>query len=715
MASRFILPYADIGEGIKPASGAKLYFYDTGTSTPKDTYSDSAATTPNTNPVVANSSGVFGDIWIEGAYRVVLRDSRDIQIWEADPVESVDTSDLTSTNGTERSLVGWVDVQEQIFDTVADMVADTALSVGDIVSTAGYSAVGDGGANRYEVVAAGTGTADGGTYINLATHQAKGLFPDGEHLVEQWGVDGTASAADFAAWESAINYAKSTKTELVCTSGKTYLFDPTTNTGPNNGLTAAMKDNEGLFIDGRNCEWKFKDGGVTDQFQHMLLVVMRTLFGSTNQTADYFELKNVTLNGNQANNTPPSPSAWEQSSAVKVQVLRNEGNELKHVRFSNIRQVDPVADTILIGPSEAVSSGEAGILNATVDGFHAGARNSTRSTVICGSGVSRVNLSNFTVEEIAGSEKNSIETEFTSIGTQTCVMNMTNIHIDDIELGGLAGSEDQIQVNMTNVTTDRTGFFLPVRCNVKASNCDLTVGIVNNWRMPRFEASNCTFRHLVFDDGGTNDVRTIANLSETSTTDWQFDNCKFLVEGTPAVGANNYAFDTGNLTADPANYKFKFNNCYFDPAFGGTFDAYAGGTVISSNCVMAGTNQAVICGSFSTFQGGYESINDDWTGVTGTTFEAAASVAPTGDMRFTGGKWSTLNYATSSSQWPALLSLGGRKIQATAAPTGGGIIGDQVNLDAASYASAASADPVEWKCVDSSPTAATWVATVQKP
>ena len=48
MASRFILPYADVGQGVKPASGAKLYFYDTGTTTLKDTYSDNTLLTPNT-------------------------------------------------------------------------------------------------------------------------------------------------------------------------------------------------------------------------------------------------------------------------------------------------------------------------------------------------------------------------------------------------------------------------------------------------------------------------------------------------------------------------------------------------------------------------------------------------------------------------------------------------------------------------------------------
>ncbi len=534
--------------------------------------------------------------------------------------------------------------------------------------------------------------------------------------VEDFGVDGTASSDDFDAWQTAINYAKANDVELVCQSNKTYLFSPADNAGTTgNGLNCLLGDGESLFIDGQNAEWKFKDGGVDDTFLHMLLVVMRTLFGTTNATAEQVCIKNLRVNGNQTNNTPPSASAWEQSSALKVQVLANDGNHLKHVKFLNITQIDPLADTILIGPSEAVSSGEAGILNATVDGFHAGARNGTRSTVICGSGVSRVNLSNFTVEEISGSEKNSIETEYTSIGTQKCVVNMTNIHIDDIELGGISGSEDQIQVNLVNVNTDETGFFLPVRCNVKATNCNLTVGVINNWRMPRFEASNCTFTHVVYDDGGTDEPYSILNLTETATTDWQFSNCKFLISGTPAGGATNYAFDSGNIAGDPNDFQFKFTGCTFDPAFPGTIDSYAGGTAITSNCKMAGANRAVNCGSFSTFQGGYRSINDDWTAVSGSMFEAASALVPTGVMQFEGGRWDTFDYTTFSSTWPAFLSLSTRKMQVAAAPTGGGVIGDSVMFDAASYTAASSTDDVEWKCVQSHPTAATWVATLQKP
>jgi len=54
--------------------------------------------------------------------------------------------------------------------------------VGDIYSTDGDYTVGDGGDNRYEVIAAGTGTADGGSLIDLPTKQAKALFPSSDAI-----------------------------------------------------------------------------------------------------------------------------------------------------------------------------------------------------------------------------------------------------------------------------------------------------------------------------------------------------------------------------------------------------------------------------------------------------------------------------------------------------------------------------------------------------
>ena len=94
--SRFVLPFPDVGGGIKPSSGAKLFFYATGTSTPASTFSDLAGSTANTNPVIADANGLFSDIFLSGTFKVILKDANDVQIWEADPVTNIDEVPSTS-------------------------------------------------------------------------------------------------------------------------------------------------------------------------------------------------------------------------------------------------------------------------------------------------------------------------------------------------------------------------------------------------------------------------------------------------------------------------------------------------------------------------------------------------------------------------------------------------------------------------------------------
>lgn len=100
MAVRFVNPRAQWINGnsvVQP--GAKLYFYTTGTSTPKNTYSDNDLLVANANPVVADADGLFGDIFLSpGQYKVILKTSADVTLWTADPVgDSQANVDVTGT------------------------------------------------------------------------------------------------------------------------------------------------------------------------------------------------------------------------------------------------------------------------------------------------------------------------------------------------------------------------------------------------------------------------------------------------------------------------------------------------------------------------------------------------------------------------------------------------------------------------------------------
>lgn len=92
--NRFNFPFSQVFQATTGDVGAgwKLYFYASGSSsTLQDTYSDTALTTPNANPVVADASGRFGAIFLSPLnYNVVLKDANDATIASADPVSSTD-------------------------------------------------------------------------------------------------------------------------------------------------------------------------------------------------------------------------------------------------------------------------------------------------------------------------------------------------------------------------------------------------------------------------------------------------------------------------------------------------------------------------------------------------------------------------------------------------------------------------------------------------
>lgn len=79
--------------------------------------------------------------------------------------------------------------QTLVFATASEMVLSSFLQVGYKCATLGYSAIGDGGDNDYQIITAGTETEDGGAYLDIPSSsvQARGLFTSGHRSPKQWG------------------------------------------------------------------------------------------------------------------------------------------------------------------------------------------------------------------------------------------------------------------------------------------------------------------------------------------------------------------------------------------------------------------------------------------------------------------------------------------------------------------------------------------------
>lgn len=82
MSFRFVEPRTRVGNGIENFAGSKLFFFEFGDpSTAKVTFSDSALSSANTDPVIADSDGLFGDIFTDTKGTVTLKTSTDVVVY----------------------------------------------------------------------------------------------------------------------------------------------------------------------------------------------------------------------------------------------------------------------------------------------------------------------------------------------------------------------------------------------------------------------------------------------------------------------------------------------------------------------------------------------------------------------------------------------------------------------------------------------------------
>ena len=192
-------PLFDIVNAVgAPISGAKARFYLTGTTNNATTYSDAALTTPNTNPVIADSAGRFPPIYLnpDVTYRLQVLDASNVLIVDRDPI-------YTAGDGTASD--SWT----VLTDIPALRLRTTAATEPELIQLSYNWTEGDGGGVFY-YDASDTTTADnGGTVIVDASSRRWKRQWFGAVNVKWFGAVGNGSADDTAAIQAAIDYVES--------------------------------------------------------------------------------------------------------------------------------------------------------------------------------------------------------------------------------------------------------------------------------------------------------------------------------------------------------------------------------------------------------------------------------------------------------------------------------------------------------------------------
>lgn len=203
MATAIPLPnWQTSADGATLASGAKIYFWVPGTSTPRTPFSDTALTVPTSNPVILNASG-----WPETNIYLSSELAYEYEVKSADDATTYKARTLIPANAT-----GGVSASSVLSvlsrNTYAELTAITAANRFDemLVYVAGRAAQGDGADGWWRFDSASSATANAGTILapDAGTGRWIRQFEDGRYNVRWFGAKGDNATDDDAAVAATI-------------------------------------------------------------------------------------------------------------------------------------------------------------------------------------------------------------------------------------------------------------------------------------------------------------------------------------------------------------------------------------------------------------------------------------------------------------------------------------------------------------------------------
>jgi len=188
----------------KPLSRGKLYFYYSGTSTVKPTYSDEAMTVENPAYVTLDAAGRQPDIFFTGDAKVVIQSAAGVQIDAPDPVYPVNgmpTSTVVVTGDTVVTVENYAGLL--LVSAAEDFITCNML---------GFTTAGDGGGGLWYWDDASTATVNIGTVVKPTAISGAGrwlrVYEPGRINVRWFGATGGGVSDDLAEITAATEVAE---------------------------------------------------------------------------------------------------------------------------------------------------------------------------------------------------------------------------------------------------------------------------------------------------------------------------------------------------------------------------------------------------------------------------------------------------------------------------------------------------------------------------
>ena len=217
-------PYTRVTDANAAAlSGAKLYFYQTGTLVLQTVYTTAALNVAHANPVVADAGGLFAPIYLDETktYRAIFKTSAGATILDVDPINS-DSFTQAGAGAVARSvsskLTDFVSVKD--FGAVGDGVTDDTAEVAAAVAaadTAGLSLYWPDGtyltasniADLHAVRHFGPGVVKRSSdlfYVDPTRAQSNTIYVSAAGVSTNDGLSASQPMTIQAAWDALANY-----------------------------------------------------------------------------------------------------------------------------------------------------------------------------------------------------------------------------------------------------------------------------------------------------------------------------------------------------------------------------------------------------------------------------------------------------------------------------------------------------------------------------